>query len=108
MENKSCWTPVLSQRERDKYNFLSIKVTEREARDLQVLSSKGYAGFIPLWRERELNWVDTHYWRRMGVQRVECGGREIRGTQRVNSLVLLLTVDRRRVSFPPPKTIGYS
>lgn len=40
MENKSCWTPVLSQRERDKYNFLSIKVTGQEARDLQVLSSK--------------------------------------------------------------------
>ncbi len=30
-----------SQRERDKYNFLSIKVTGREARDLQVLSSRG-------------------------------------------------------------------
>lgn len=41
MENKSYWTPVLSQRERDKYNFLSIKVTGREARDLQLLSSKG-------------------------------------------------------------------
>lgn len=40
MENKSYWTPVLSQRERDKYNFLSIKVTGQEARDLQVLSSK--------------------------------------------------------------------
>lgn len=41
MESKSCRTPVLSQRERDKYNFLSIKVTGRETGDLQVLSSKG-------------------------------------------------------------------
>lgn len=41
MECKSCLISVLSQRERDKYNFLSIKVTGREARDLQRLSSKG-------------------------------------------------------------------
>lgn len=41
IESKSCRIPVLSQRERYKYNFLSIKVTGREARDLQVLSSKG-------------------------------------------------------------------
>lgn len=33
MESESCRTPVLSQRERDKHNFLSIKVTEREARE---------------------------------------------------------------------------
>lgn len=40
MGSKSCWIPVWSQREGYKYNFLSIKVTGREARDLQVLSSK--------------------------------------------------------------------
>lgn len=39
MESKSCWTPGLSHKERDKYNFLSIKVAGREARDLQILSS---------------------------------------------------------------------
>ncbi len=41
MESKSCRIPALSQREGDKYNFLSIKVTGRKARDLQALSSKG-------------------------------------------------------------------
>lgn len=33
MGSKSCWTPGLSQKEGDKYNFLSIKVTGRETRD---------------------------------------------------------------------------
>lgn len=41
IKSKSRRTPVLSHGEADKYNFLSIKVTEREAGELQVLSSKG-------------------------------------------------------------------
>lgn len=69
---------------------------------------KDSAGFIPFWRERELNWVDTHYWKRMRVQRVEYGSSKIRGTQRVNSLVLVWTADRARLSLPPPKTITCS
>ena len=53
MKSKSCWTPVLLQRERDKYNFLSIKVMGRETRDLQVLSSKGLCWiYSPLERKR--------------------------------------------------------
>lgn len=49
------------------------------------------AGFIPPWKEKELNWVDTHYGRRIGVHRVECEGSEIRDTLRANSLVLVWT-----------------
>lgn len=61
MESKSCWTPVLSQREGDKYNFLSIKVMGREARDLRFFHPKDCAGFILPWWEKDLNWVDAHY-----------------------------------------------
>lgn len=66
MKNKSCRIPVLSQGEGDKYNFLSIKVMGREARDLQVLSSAGLCRiYSPLERKgtklgryslREENW----------------------------------------------------
>lgn len=56
---------------------------------------KDCAGFIPPWREKELNWVDTHYFRRMGVHWVECGGSAIRDTQRANSLVLVWTAAPR-------------
>lgn len=56
VESKSCRIPVLSQRERDKYNFLSIKVTGREARDLPVLSSTGLCRiYSPLeWKKTKL------------------------------------------------------
>lgn len=69
---------------------------------------KDCAGFIPPWREREVNWVDTHYWRRMGAHRVECGGSEIRDTQRANSLVLVWTAACRWLSFRPSKTMGHN
>lgn len=109
MGSKSCWTPVLSQRESDKYNFLSIKVTEREAWDLRVLFiQRTVLNLFPFGEKKNLNWVDTHYWRRMGEQRVECGGSEIRDTQRANSLVLVGTAIPRWHSLLPPKTIGHN
>lgn len=66
VKSKSCRIPVLSQGERDKYNFLSIKVMGREAGDLRVLSSHGLRRiYSPLERKgtklgryslREENW----------------------------------------------------
>lgn len=64
--SKSCRMPVLSQGERDKYNFLSIRVMGRESGDLRVLSSRGLRRiYSPLERKgtklgryslREENW----------------------------------------------------
>lgn len=40
------------------------------------------------------------------MHRVECGGSEIRDTQRANSLVLVWTAAPRWLSFGPSKTMG--
>lgn len=72
----------------------------------RIFHPQDCAGFIPPWREKELNWVDTHYERRIGVHRMECEGSEIRDTQRANSLVLVWTEVPTWLSFGPSKTIG--
>lgn len=91
-------------------NTISCQLRSQSERrgNCRFFHPKDCAGFIPLRRKKELNWVDTHYWKRMGVQRVGCAGSEIRDTQRANSLVLVWTAAPRWLSFLQPETKGHS
>lgn len=69
-ERKSCWKPVLSQRIES--NTISFQLRSQGKKgDLQVPGITALCKIYPPRKERELNWLDSHYWRRIGEQRVE-------------------------------------
>lgn len=106
----SCWANLARHLFclRRETNTISCQLRPRGKRHgpCRFLYPAGCAGFIPPWREeKKVNWVDSHYWRRMGVQRVQCGASEIRDTHRANSLVLVWTQVPGWLSCGPAKTM---